>query len=128
MMWWVISLSKGYTITKNATYLQHAEKGFGHIWEGSYDKKNAGMFWDFNHSGKNSCINFPTVIAAMKLFNITKDSVYFEKAKNVYEWGRKNLTDTLCGRVADNKIGNHPAGFTDYTYNRNLNWCCYFAI
>ena len=45
MMWWVISLSKGYTITKNATYLQHAEKGFGHIWEGSYDKKNGGMFW-----------------------------------------------------------------------------------
>jgi predicted alpha-1,6-mannanase (GH76 family) len=117
MMWWVISLSNGYTITKNATYLQHAEKGFAHIWEGSYDKKNGGMFWDFNHSGKNSCINFPTVIAAMKLFNITKDSVYFEKAKNVYEWGRKNLTDTLSGRVADNKIGNHPAGFTDYTYN-----------
>lgn len=81
MMWWAISLSNGYMITKNVTYLQHAEKGFVHIWKGSYDKKNGGMFLDFNHSEKNSCINFPTVFAAMKLFNIAKDSSYFEKVK-----------------------------------------------
>ncbi|HLT07697.1 MAG TPA: glycoside hydrolase family 76 protein [Cyclobacteriaceae bacterium] len=117
IMWWVISLARGYEITGNEEFLQHAVAGFDHVWQGSYDPKEGGMFWDFKHSGKNSCINYPTVIAAMKLYNITENEAYLHKAKEIYSWSRENLYQASTGRVADNRIGNR-IGFDDYTYNQ----------
>lgn len=117
MMWWVISLSRAYEMTGNTDYLQHSIAGFERVWKGSYDSTNGGMFWDFNHSGKNACINYPTVIAAMKLYKITGDVSYFNKAKSIYEWSKNNLFQASTGRVADNKVGNNQ-GFSDYTYNQ----------
>jgi predicted alpha-1,6-mannanase (GH76 family) len=117
MMWWVISLSRGYEITKNEEYLQNSIKGFDFVWNGSYDPINGGMFWDFQHSGKNACINYPTVIAAMELYKITGDEAYLTKAKSIYDWSKNNLFEKTTGRVADNKIGNNP-GWSDYTYNQ----------
>jgi predicted alpha-1,6-mannanase (GH76 family) len=117
MMWWVISLSRGYEITKNEEYLQNSIKGFDFVWNGSYDPINGGMFWDFQHSGKNACINYPTVIAAMELYKITGDETYLTKAKSIYEWSKNNLFQKKDGRVADNKIGDNQ-GWSDYTYNQ----------
>ncbi|SDZ90355.1 Predicted alpha-1,6-mannanase, GH76 family [Pedobacter hartonius] len=116
MMWWVIALTNAYQITGNTVYLDKAKAGFDRVWNGSYDPVAGGMFWDFQHSGKNSCINYPTVIAAMKLYAVTKNEAYFTKATSIYAWSRANLFDTNSGRVADNKIGNVP-GYADYTYN-----------
>lgn len=118
MMWWVMSLLRAYTITNNQVYLEKAKDGFKRIWDGSYDPVKGGMFWDFKHSGKNACINYPTVIAAMRLYNITKDEAYLTKAQNIYSWAHDNLFDIIKGRVADHKIGNNNPGFEDYTYNQ----------
>jgi predicted alpha-1,6-mannanase (GH76 family) len=117
MMWWVIALARANQLTGNTTYLQKAKEGFDHVWAGSYDPVDGGMFWDFKHSGKNSCINFPTVIAAMRLYAITGDATYLNKAELIYSWAKTNLVDHNTGKVYDNKIGNNPAGGQDYTYN-----------
>ncbi len=118
MMWWVMALARAHELTGNRTYLQKAVEGFNHVWEGSYDPVAGGMFWDFKHSGKNACINYPTVIAAMRLYKITGDTTYFAKAKQVYAWSRANLFNPENGRVADHKIGNNRPGYEDYTYNQ----------
>lgn len=117
MMWWIMALARANQVTGNPVYLEKAEAGFAHVWEGSYDPAGGGMFWDFNHSGKNSCINFPTVIAAMRLYNITGKAEYLTKAKSIYEWSKTNLTDAGSGKVHDNKIGANPPGGQAYTYN-----------
>jgi predicted alpha-1,6-mannanase (GH76 family) len=116
MMWWIMALARAHQITGNPEYLQKSKEGFDHVWAGSYDAANGGMFWDFNHSGKNACINFPTAIAAARLYTITGDTAYLNKAKMIYAWSKINLVDA-SGKVNDNKIGNHPAGGQDYTYN-----------
>jgi predicted alpha-1,6-mannanase (GH76 family) len=118
MMWWVNALDRAYEITGNQTYLQKSINGFAHVWEGSYDPVDGGMFWNFIHSGKNACINYPTVIAAMRLYKITGDTTYLTKAKSIYAWSRINLFNTSNGEVADHKIGNNPPGYQDYTYNQ----------
>ena len=118
MMWWIMSLTRAYGITDNKIYLQQAIAGFNHVWEGSYDAVDGGMYWDFKHSGKNACINYPTVIAAMRLYKITSEASYLAKAKSIYAWSRANIFDVTKGRIADNKIGNHKPGFGDYTYNQ----------
>ncbi|MFD0793779.1 glycoside hydrolase family 76 protein [Mucilaginibacter litoreus] len=117
MMWWVMALARAHQLTGNQEYLQKAIAGFNRVWDGSYDPVDGGMFWDFKHSGKNACINFPTVIAAMRLYKITGDAAYFDKAKSVYNWAKTNLVDAN-GRVADHKIGNNAPGYEDYTYNQ----------
>ncbi|KQN38438.1 alpha-1,6-mannanase [Pedobacter sp. Leaf41] len=118
MMWWIMSLTRAYEITKNQAYLDKAKSGFAKVWSGSYDPVKGGMFWDFKHSGKNACINFPTVIAAVRLYNVTKDEAYLTKAKEIYAWSRINLFDIAKGRVADHKVGDNNPGFEDYTYNQ----------
>ena len=118
MMWWIMALARAHELTGNPTYLAKSIDGFNHVWQGSYDPVDGGMFWDFKHSGKNACINYPTVIAAMRLYKITGDTTYFNKAKSVYAWSRNNLFDQKNGRVADHKIGNNRPGYEDYTYNQ----------
>lgn len=117
MMWWIISLARAHQITGNNEYLTNAIAGFQYVWNESYDPVNGGMWWDFKQSGKNSCINFPTVIAAMTLYNITGETAYLDKAKNIYAWSLTNLYDNVKGRVADNNI-NGNKGWSDYTYNQ----------
>jgi predicted alpha-1,6-mannanase (GH76 family) len=117
MMWWVMALARAHQLTGNAAYLQNAKAGFDRVWAGSYDPVDGGMFWDFNHSGKNSCINFPTVIGAMRLYNITRDKAYLTKAQSIYTWAKTNLTNASTGEVYDNKIGANPPGGQAYTYN-----------
>lgn len=118
MMWWIISLGRGYELTKDQKHLDAAIAGFKYVWDNSYDPVNGGMRWSWKVEGKNACINYPTVIAAMVLFNITKNQDYLDKAKNIYAWSRTNLYQSSTGRVADHKVGNNPPGFEDYTYNQ----------
>lgn len=102
MMWWIISLGRAYEITGEPKYLAHAAAGFSYVWQESYDPKRGGMWWNFKHDGKMSCINYPTVVGAMTLYRITKDPAYLEKARNIYAWSRKVFFDSGQGRIADN--------------------------
>lgn len=102
MMWWIISLARAYEITDDPKYLAHASSGFYHVWKESYDKERGGLWWNFKHDGKMACINYPTTVGAMTLYNVTKDPDYLEKAKNVYAWSRDVFFDKEKGRIADN--------------------------
>ncbi|SHF96166.1 Predicted alpha-1,6-mannanase, GH76 family [Fodinibius roseus] len=118
IMWWVIALARAHTITGKEKYLDQSITGFDRVWRDSYDPENGGMYWSFDHSGKNACINYPTVIAAMRLYHITGDEAYLDKAKKIYSWARENLFQETTGRVADHKVGDDPPGYEDYTYNQ----------
>lgn len=118
IMWWLISLTRAHEITGEAVYLEKAISGFDRVWRDSYDPDQGGMYWNFQKSGKNACINYPTVIAAIKLYGITGEEEYLNKAKEIYAWSRENLFQVSTGRVADHKVGNNPPGFEDYTYNQ----------
>lgn len=118
IMWWVIALARAHTITGKEKYLEQSISGFKRVWRDSYDPQDGGMYWSFDHSGKNACINYPTVIAAMRLYHITGEEAYLEKAKKIYSWARANLFNEEKGRVADHKVGDDPPGYEDYTYNQ----------
>jgi hypothetical protein len=137
IMWWVISLAEAYSITKDEKYLNLSKSGFERVWSGSsvlkdngsYDPVHGGMYWAWDQKnpegtplptmGKMSCINYPTVIAAMTLFNATADSTYFYKGLEIYTWANNNLFDKELGRVPDSKHGNGPnANWKDHVYNQ----------
>lgn len=128
IMWWVISLAKGYELTENKKYLALSISGFDRVWngskvlgdKGSYDSKDGGMLWMFDDpaKGKMSCINYPTVIAAMMLYNTTKDAEYLDKAKEIYKWSRNNIFDLSNGKVADSKHETGSPNWKTHLYNQ----------
>ena len=120
MMWWIIALARGHEIIGDPEYLDNAISGFKFVWEEAFDPVDGGMRWSWKVKGKNACINYPTIIAAMYLYNITGEDAYLAKAKNIYSWSRKNLFESTTGRVADHIVGNNPPGFEDYTYNQGV--------
>lgn len=101
MMWWIISLARAYEVTGEPKYLADASAGFYHTWKESYDSARGGLWWSFAHDAKMACINYPTIVGAMTLYNVTKNPDYLDKAKKVYTWARPILFDKE-GRVADN--------------------------
>lgn len=152
IQWWTITLARAYQLFGNDEYLQLSEASFSRVWygsdrvgdTGSYDPKKSGMFWQWqpiqhpepNNSerdGKMACINFPTVVAAMTLYNCvpstrkpsadkvplyqTRDQ-YLAKAKEIYDWGVNNLFDSKRGRVADSRHGEHEPDWKTHVYNQ----------
>ena len=152
IQWWTISLTRAYELFGEEEYRDLAEASFSRVWygsekvgdTGSYDTKKGGMFWqwqpirnpkpnDSERDGKMACINFPTVVAAMTLYNNVprkrKESTeriplyqtkeqYLDKAKDVYAWGEKNLFDPLTGRIADSKHGTGEPHWKAHVYNQ----------
>jgi predicted alpha-1,6-mannanase (GH76 family) len=136
IMWWVISLARAYELTGDNQYLTLSQSGFERVWsgssvlkdKGSYDPVNGGMYWAWDQKnpegspvatmGKMACINYPTVVGAMTLFNATQDSVYYRKAQEIYTWARNNLFDRATGRVADSKHGAGSPNWGDHVYNQ----------
>ena len=136
IMWWVISLARAYQVTGEVKYLNLSKTGFERVWSGSkilkdngsYDPVNSGMYWAWNQNnpegspvstmGKMACINYPTVLGAMTLFEITKDSTYFRKGLEIFDWAQNNLFDKQTGRVADSKHGIGNPTWKDHVYNQ----------
>ncbi len=135
IMWWIISLGRAYELTQEARYLELAETGFERVWSGSpvvkdsgsYDPVDGGMYWQWNQrnppaskkgDGKMSCINYPTVIAAMALYQATGKESYLTRAKEIYAWASDNLFDRKTGAVADSKHGNGEPHWKTHVYNQ----------
>lgn len=166
IQWWTITLARAYELFKVEEYRSLAEASFARVWygsprvgdTGSYadPEKNlgGGMFWQWQPignpnenaagDGKMACINFPTVVAALTLYNnVPTDRVadpnpeswsnkygdftrphyetkeaYLAKGKEIYEWAVKNLVDSNTGEVADSKHGEGNPAWSDHVYNQ----------
>lgn len=153
IQWWTITLARAYQIFGKEEFLKLSEESFSRVWygsekvgdTGSYDSEKSGMFWQWQpihnpkpnnseHDGKMACINFPTVVAAMTLYNCVPDNRknpdekekpiyqtkngYLKKAKEIYEWGVNNLVDINTGRVADSKHGDGNPDWKAHVYNQ----------
>ncbi|WP_418894246.1 glycoside hydrolase family 76 protein [Limibacterium fermenti] len=136
IMWWVISFARAYELTGEQKFLTYSQTGFERVWSGSkvvgdngsYDVERGGMYWAWDQQnpigtpaktmGKMACINYPTVIAAMTLYNITQNEDYLNKAKEIYDWSRNNLFDKKTGAVADSRHGEGTPNWKTHVYNQ----------
>ena len=158
IQWWTITLSRAAQFFNDDKYRDLAEKSFARVWygsprvgdTGSYADPakglGGGMFWEWQPlenpnanqpgNGKMSCINFPTVVAAMMLYNLAPESRvadpapetwtnaygdftrpkyetkqrYLDMAKEIYDWSIMNLADSVTGMIHDNRHGENVSG------------------
>jgi predicted alpha-1,6-mannanase (GH76 family) len=102
IVWWAIACTRAYKITGDERYLKKAKASFDFVYDNFLDSTmGGGLYWLNQRTSKNSCINSPAVIAAVRLSVLLKEPAYLEKAKSLYEWQKKTLTDGN-GKVYDN--------------------------
>jgi predicted alpha-1,6-mannanase (GH76 family) len=102
IMWWAIACTRAYRITSDERYLKKAKASFDFVYDHFLDATlGGGLYWTNQRTSKNSCLNSPAVIAAVRLSVLLKDASYLEKAKSLYAWQKKTLTDGN-GKVYDN--------------------------
>jgi predicted alpha-1,6-mannanase (GH76 family) len=102
IMWWAVACARASQITHDERYLKKAKASFDFVYDHFSDETmGGGLYWTSDRTSKNSCINCPAVIAAVRLSVLLKDPAYLAKAKSLYAWQKKTLTDGT-GKVFDN--------------------------
>ena len=101
IMWWTIACARAYSLTHEVRYLTKSKASFDFVYGNFLDSTmGGGLYWINKRTSKNSCLNSPAVIAAVRLSMLLKDPGYLQKARSLYAWQKKTLTDGN-GKVFD---------------------------
>ncbi len=102
IMWMVIASARGYLHTGTRVYRDLAQGNFDRCYERAWSTNlGGGLWWTKTNSTKNACVNGPASIASQLLFQMTGDTNYLAKSRNIFEWERATLFNTNSGAVAD---------------------------
>lgn len=117
-IWLGIDFTDTYMLTNEDKYLEKAELIWKFIESGTDDKLGGGIYWcEQKKESKNTCSNAPGAVFALKLFIATKDSSYFRKGVNLYEWTKENLQDKDDHLFYDNIRMDASVDKRKYAYN-----------
>ncbi len=89
MEWMNLACIRGYEnfTSGRDKWLEEAKQLFDWIWVGWNDEDGGGIRWNSGTgTGKNSCSNAPAIIGAAKLYQITGEQEYLDKAKMIFDW------------------------------------------
>lgn len=75
-------------------------------------------FWcEQQKEAKHTCSNAPSTVLGVKLYRLTKDAKYLEKAKETYAWTKKHLCDPTDHLYWDNINLKGKVSKEKYAYN-----------
>lgn len=118
--WLVLALAEVFELTKDTKYLDRSLATFRFVMSGEDDKLGGGLYWrEVEKTSKNTCTNAPTIVSALRMYQLTKDEKHLETAKRVYAWTRKNLQDQ-DGLFWDNIKLDGRIDRRKFTYNSAL--------
>ena len=117
-VWIGIDLIELYDRTKDAWYLERAKLIWTFLMAGKDDVLGGGIYWKEGElNSKNTCSNAPTIVFGAKLYQTTKENVYLDTAKELYQWTKKNLQDASDYLYWDNMKTNGIVETPKYSYN-----------
>lgn len=118
--WLVLALVEAYELTRDAAHLDRAEKAFGFVMSGEDAQLGGGLYWhEQEKKSKNTCSNGPAIVAALRLFLVTKKTTYLDIAIRLYIWTNARLQDA-DGLYWDNVNLDGRVEKTKFTYNTAL--------
>lgn len=117
-VWLGIDFADIYLQTRKARYLQKAKLIWEFVLSGEDDQLGGGIYWcEQKKESKNTCSNAPGSVFAFKLFEATRDSLYFFHGKELYEWTKQKLQDPADHLYYDNIKLDGRIGKAKYAYN-----------
>lgn len=118
--WIVLGLVEAAEITRDPKYREQAEKTFRYVMSGEDDKLGGGIYWrESDRASKNTCVNAPAVVSALRLYQVTRKRDYLETARRLYDWTNKTLQDA-DGLFFDNIRLDGTVEKTKWSYNTAL--------
>jgi predicted alpha-1,6-mannanase (GH76 family) len=122
VMWMVLAFERASRITGDARFRHIAKLNFDTVfargWSGDF---GGGLWWTTDRREKNTCVNAPAAIAAVRLSRALHDGSYLRKAVRLYTWTRTHLYDDATGAVYDHvtrDAGQTVVDRSTYTYNQ----------
>jgi len=103
ILWAGIAFARGYQITHNPVYLTQAKYAFNRAYDRGWDNTlGGGIWWDVDHQDKSGLSNNTAVILGCYIYEFTKETTYYTKAKAIYDWMWSHLYNHTTGAVWEN--------------------------
>lgn len=95
-VWIGLDMIDLYSQTKEQRFLDKAIMVWNYLMTGYDDACGGGVYWreiPVLKTGKNTCSSAPAAVLGCKLYNMTGDKAYLNRAIELYEWLSKYLRD-----------------------------------
>lgn len=117
-VWLALDFCNLYAATKDERYLEKATEIYDFVYSGWDDILGGGIYWvEQNKSSKNTCSNAPAAVLSAKMFYLTDDNRYLEKAIETYKWTKEYLLDNEDYVYLDNVNISGDVDRRKYSYN-----------
>ena len=117
-IWVALDYCDYYQLTHKPASLEKAVALYQYIYSGWSDEIGGGIFWcEQQKEAKHTCSNAPSTVLGVKLYRLTKDAKYLEKAKETYAWTKKHLCDPTDHLYWDNINLKGKVSKEKYAYN-----------
>ena len=117
-IWVALDYCDYYQLTHKSASLEKAVALYQYIYSGWSDEMGGGIFWcEQQKEAKHTCSNAPSTVLGVKLYRLTKDAKYLEKAKETYAWTKKHLCDPTDHLYWDNINLKGKVSKEKYAYN-----------
>jgi len=119
VMWICIANLRGYQVTGDMRWRDHARASFDAVYTRAWDTNFAGggLFWKTENRSKNTCVNAPAAIAACLLWKTCGEVKYREKANEIIDWNKRVLSDGH-GWIYDSIRTNGNVSRVSFSYNQ----------
>lgn len=112
-----IDYAEAYLNTRNPVYLKRAKEVFAFILSGWDEKLGGGVTWLEGHRDqKPACSNGMAALAALKIYQCSKDKHYLTWGKKFYHWMHDTLRDS-AGVYWNDIKSDGKVNKTYWTYN-----------
>ena len=117
-IWIALDYCDYYQLTHKPASLEKTVALYQYIYSGWSDEIGGGIFWcEQQKEAKHTCSNAPSTVLGVKLYRLTKDAKYLEKAKETYAWTKKHLCDPTDHLYWDNINLKGKVSKEKYAYN-----------
>lgn len=117
-IWVALDYCDYYQLTHKPASLEKTVALYQYIYSGWSDEIGGGIFWcEQQKEAKHTCSNAPSTVLGVKLYRLTKDAKYLEKAKETYAWTKKHLCDPTDHLYWDNINLKGKVSKEKYAYN-----------
>lgn len=117
-IWIALDYCDYYQLTHKPASLEKTVALYQYIYSGWSDEMGGGIFWcEQQKEAKHTCSNAPSTVLGVKLYRLTKDTKYLEKAKETYAWTKKHLCDPTDHLYWDNINLKGKVSKEKYAYN-----------
>ena len=117
-IWIALDYCDYHQLTHKPASLEKAVALYQYIYSGWSDEIGGGIFWcEQQKEAKHTCSNAPSTVLGVKLYRLTKDAKYLEKAKETYAWTKKHLCDPTDHLYWDNINLKGKVSKEKYAYN-----------